>query len=133
MSVYQPKWHDWTPKEARVSTDKTDKSPSVSFVSASPGRSEDEFGVDDVANRHGGLLVKWGDAADSVAWFLGSQPPTEPFQLMPGVTILDPVRWWESLRDDVAAGPGTRRDRYGAVKNDLIRLYALFRKRGVVS
>ena len=57
MSVYQPKWLDWStadqsqgvistpPKKAQVGTDKTDKSllsplnpPFVSFVSSSPGR-----------------------------------------------------------------------------------------------
>ena len=44
---------------------------------------------------------------------------------MPGVTILDPPRWWESLRVDVAACPGVRRDYYGAVRDDLRRLHAL--------
>ena len=43
MSVYQPRWLDWSPKEAQPRTDKTDKSqfsplkpPFVSSVSASP-------------------------------------------------------------------------------------------------
>ena len=76
----------------------------------------------------GELLAKWGELAPVVEWFLASTPPSEPFQLMPGVTIMDPALWWESLRDDVAAGPRVRRDRYGAVKSDLTRLYEMTRR-----
>ena len=73
----------------------------------------------------GELLAKWGELAPVVEWFLASTPPSEPFQLMPGVTILAPTLWWKSLRMDIAAGPGTRRDRYGAVRGDLRRLHSL--------
>ncbi len=36
MSVFKSRWDDWKPDTGRCSTDKTDKSPSVSFVSAPP-------------------------------------------------------------------------------------------------
>ena len=67
----------------------------------------------------------WGELTPVVEWFLASTPPSEPFRLQPGVRITDPVRWWRGLAVDVAAGPGTRRDRYGAVRGDLRRLYTL--------
>ncbi len=35
MTAFRSRWHDWAPKEPISRTDKTDKSPSVSFVSSS--------------------------------------------------------------------------------------------------
>lgn len=75
---------------------------------------------------------QWGDAAAAVAWFLRSEPPSEPFVLRrnpierPFVTVLHPARYWRALRADVAAGPGRGRDAYGAVRADVLRLYELF-------
>ena len=74
---------------------------------------------------------EWGDAAEAVAWFLASEPPSEPFVLrrnpmgQPFVTVLHPARYWRALRADIAAGPGRGRDAYGAVKADVLRLYEL--------
>ncbi len=36
MTAFRSRWDDWTPKGPSPRTDKTDKSPSVSFVSSSP-------------------------------------------------------------------------------------------------
>ena len=74
---------------------------------------------------------QWGDAAAAVAWFLRSEPPSEPFVLRrnpmgrPFVTVLHPARYWRALKVDLAAGPGRGRDAYGAVRADVLRLYEL--------
>ena len=76
--------------------------------------------------------LQWGDAATAVAWFLRSEPPSEPFVLrrnpmgQPFVTVLHPARYWNALRADLAAGPGRGRDFYGAVRADVMRIYDLF-------
>ena len=69
----------------------------------------------------------------AVEWFMASAPPAAPFVMVwndqgtrPAVTITDPARFWRDLRTDIAVGPGIRRDTYGAVRNDLRRLYAMF-------
>ncbi|MCZ6664712.1 MAG: hypothetical protein O7B81_05355, partial [Gammaproteobacteria bacterium] len=80
------------------------------------------------ANR---IAARWGNLSSVVEWFLCSPPPAEQFKLRQGVTIRDPSRFWQSLRVDIAAGPGVRRDHYGAVKGDLLRIWQMFRPRAV--
>ena len=82
--------------------------------------------ADVIAALNARIAEQWGDAAEAVAWFLGSEPPSEPFELRPAVTVLRPATFWVYLRADIDAGPGTGRDTYGAVRNELRRLYALF-------
>jgi hypothetical protein len=59
MIAFRSQWLEWEPttgppkntlETPNQRTDKTDKSPSVSFVSASPRRSEGEFNENGVAN-----------------------------------------------------------------------------------
>ncbi len=64
-----------------------------------------------------------------IRWFLGTHPPTEPFELSRGVTVLRPALWWTATRRDIAAGPGCPRARYGALQQDLRRLAALLKKK----
>ena len=59
-----------------------------------------------------------------IAWFETATPPTEPFALCRGVTILDPARWWRSIEGDIGCGPSGPRARYGAVQGDLKKLHA---------
>ena len=46
----------------------------------------------------------WGDAAEAVAWFLASEPPSDPFVLrrnavgLPSITVLHPTWYWRALR-----------------------------------
>jgi hypothetical protein len=71
--------------------------------------------------------VKWdGFTREIIDWFLETAPPSEPFELSPGVTIADPSRWWAAIRSDIFAGPHGPRARYGAVQGDLRRLAGLF-------
>ena len=75
----------------------------------------------------GQASLRWGaETAALIAWFLGTPPPPEPFNLYPGVTVLRPDRFWESLKGDIAGGPGKARARPGAFQKDLRRLAELF-------
>ena len=73
-----------------------------------------------------GEAARWGEAARAVEWFLASESPAAPFQLKPGITILDPHRWRQSITADIAQGPSGPRARYGALQDDLKRLHAMF-------
>jgi hypothetical protein len=78
--------------------------------------------------------AEWGDeTAALVQWFLSTTPPARPFALYPGVWIAHPARWWESIRVDIADGPGKGRAYYGALEKDLRRLADLFGDRNVTS
>ena len=75
----------------------------------------------------GQASLRWGaETAALVAWFLGTPPPPEPFELYRGVTVLRPVLFWESLKGDIAGGPAVARARSGALQKDLRRLTELF-------
>ncbi len=84
------------------------------------------------ADAHTIALAEWGDAAEAVAWFLASEPPSEPFVPrrnavgLPSITVLHPARYWRAFRAALAAGPGRGRDAYGAVTADVLRIYELF-------
>ena len=67
------------------------------------------------------------ETAAHVRWFLTTPPPTETFELQKGVTVLDPARWWQAIRNDIAAGTAGPRARYGALQGDLRRVAGLFR------
>jgi len=52
MTVFQPKWRNWAPETPIQRTDSTDKSPSVSFVSASHRRFHGKTGDTGSAPNH---------------------------------------------------------------------------------
>ncbi len=60
-----------------------------------------------------------------IEWFLRTPPAPGPFNLYPGVTVLRPDRFWESLKGDIAGGPVVARARSGALQKDLRRLFEL--------
>ncbi len=67
-----------------------------------------------------------GEIAGLVRWFLTIHPPTEPFELSRGVTVIKPALWWTVMRRELVLGPqGTPRARTGALQQDLRRLAAL--------
>lgn len=75
----------------------------------------------------GQASLRWGaETAALIAWFLGTPPPLGPFELHQGVTVLRPDRFWESLKSDIATGPGKARAFTGALQKDLRRLSELF-------
>ena len=68
------------------------------------------------------------DDSRLIGWFECVAPPTEPFELGPGVTITDPARWWKRIAAEIAAGPGYPRARLGALQDDLSKLRAVLRR-----
>ena len=64
-----------------------------------------------------------------VEWFEHTPAPAQPFQLAPGVFVARPRHFWEALRRDIAAGPNGPRARTGALREDLLKLAALFKGR----
>ena len=149
MTAFTSRWLDWqpsnstegredggngsvrgttspTPETLIQRTDRTDKSPSVSFVSASPKRFQPEFGAvpGDGAFDESVLPSGWGDASALVEWFLTTEPPSQSLELCKGVVIANPALWWAALMRDIAEGPNGPRARYGAMQADLRRLAA---------
>jgi len=57
-----------------------------------------------------------------MAWFEGQPPPPVAFALHPGQQVIDPARFFESLRD----GPEGVRARSRALRDDLLRLWDLY-------
>ncbi len=75
------------------------------------------------------LAAEWdAEMLTLIRWFLGTHPPSAPFELSRGVTVLKPALWWTSLRRDLAAGPRGPRARYVALQQDLRRLAALMKR-----
>ncbi len=66
------------------------------------------------------------EIARLIKWFLNTLPPPEPFILYQGVRVSRPLDFWQSLKGDIAGGPGMARARLGAFQKDLRRLAQLF-------
>ena len=79
-----------------------------------------------VTERASRVASQWGDLAPIVKWFLNAEPPTAPIKLKQGITISNPQRWWADIAADIAAGPEGPRARYGALQDDLWRLWQMF-------
>ena len=61
-----------------------------------------------------------------IKWFLGMTPPPEPFMLYRGIRVSRPADFWQTLKGDIAGGPGMARACTGAFEKDLRRLADLF-------
>ncbi len=77
------------------------------------------------------LTAEWDDEMLAlIKWFLGTHPPTGPFEICRGVTVIKPALWWTVMRGELVLGPhGTPRGRTGALREDLLKLAALFKGR----
>ncbi len=76
------------------------------------------------------LSAEWdAEILSLIRWFLGTHPPTAPFELSKGIVVLKPALWWTATRRDIAAGPNGPRTRYGSLQQDLRRLAALMKKK----
>ena len=69
------------------------------------------------------------ETAALVEWFERTPAPAQPFRLAPGVFVARPAHFWDALRRDIAAGPSGPRSRTGALREDLLKLAALFKGR----
>ncbi len=141
MTAFRSEWLDWTPQTPFQQTDKTDERAFVGFVGSIPAHispPNDESGPPETPE--GTPLetpIQRTDKTDKryqwdaetgrlIEWFLRTPPPPKPFSLYPGVTVLRPDRFWESLKGDIAGGPAAARARSGALQKDLRRLIELF-------
>ena len=61
--------------------------------------------------------------ATLIKWFLDTTPPAQPFELQQAVVIARPGKYWEYLRQDIAAGPQRARGKTGAFQENLRQLY----------
>ena len=118
MMGFQSKWLAWEPPQTPIQrTDKTDKRAFVGSVSCMEGRLQGDPAQ----------FMGWsGEVAGHARWFMDAEPPREPFQLQPAVTVADPRRWWAAMCHDIKAGPGGARNHSGAVESDLARVAGLF-------
>ena len=69
------------------------------------------------------------EAAELVTWFqtAGESLPVEPFDLCSGCRVVEPARFYASLRTEIATGPTGTRARLGTLQVDLRRLRDLVR------
>ena len=170
MTMFQPKWHDWTPEppvhppqegnsgtfgtetgrgpqistreliqqqqqqqQSNVNTDFLDKRAPTDVDLDTRTRQGAKSAINkdmeggEQARRCPSISPAWGDEiAALISWFLGTPPPTKPFELYQGVTVMRPVHFWEYLKSDIATGPGKARACTGAFQKDLRRLAELF-------
>ena len=64
------------------------------------------------------------DAAELVTWFQANRDrlPVEPFDLCSGCRVVEPSRFYASLRSEIATGPTAPRAKLGTLQADLRRL-----------
>ena len=87
-------------------------------------RAAAELGADEKPNSR---PPAWDtETARLVDWFLGTEPPSEPFALYPHVHVARPEGYWHGMRANLRLGPGGPRARWGALQKDLRRLAELF-------
>ena len=69
------------------------------------------------------------EAAELVTWFqtAGESLPVEPFDLCSGCRVVEPARFYASLRTEIATGPTGTRAKLGTLQVDLRRLRDLVR------
>jgi len=64
------------------------------------------------------------DVQSLVDWFMIQGAPAEPFLLEPHLRVVDPGKFFESLRREIQTGPRGPRARLGALQWDLRNLKA---------
>ncbi len=95
------------------------------------GTGGDALGVPSSSDKEDFSEEDWdSETAELIHWFYGTHPPQKPFALTTGVVIAKPALWWTVMRRELALGPqGTPRGRTGALREDLLKLAALFKGR----
>ena len=70
------------------------------------------------------------DAAELIRWFRANRDrlPVEPFDLCSGCRVVEPARFYASLRSEIATGPTGPRGRLGTLQVDLRRLRNIVRR-----
>jgi len=69
------------------------------------------------------VKTAWTPEVESlVEWFILQEAPSEPFHLQPHLRVVDPCKFFSSLRQDIGKGPAGARAKYGALQDDLRKL-----------
>lgn len=72
--------------------------------------------------------LEWdAETRELIDWFVTAKLPADPFILMEGHQIVDPARWYSSLREEIDAGPSIPRGRTGALRMDLAALRSILK------
>lgn len=73
------------------------------------------------------IKKKHHDNIELVQWFLhATDLPKEPFKLNQAITVIDPGKFYESLRTEIELGDRSPRARFGALQNDLQALKQIY-------
>ena len=65
----------------------------------------------------------WPPEAQSfIKWFMELEAPSEPFYLEPHIHVIDPAKYFASLKREIESGPSCPRGRNGALFYDLNKL-----------
>ena len=80
------------------------------------------------------IAPNWDPATEElVSWFTDEgqhRIPRGPFDLAPWIRITNPMKFKSAVLADIAAGTSGPRHRYGALTDDLIRLWKLLHEDG---
>jgi hypothetical protein len=170
MTMFQPKWRDWTPEppvqppqegnsgtfgtesgrgaqtptrgvliqqqqhqQTNVSNDFLDKGAPAdvglhthTYRGAKGAKNKDTEGGEEAPQRSLPSPTWDAETAALIEWFNRTPPPSKPFELHQGVTVVRPAHFWEYLKGDIAAGPSVARAYMGTFQKDLRRLAVLF-------
>lgn len=66
------------------------------------------------------------ETARLIEWFRTAELPSGPFDLGPGIRVIEPEGYRHALLCDIAAGPDGPRARMGVLQDELARLRELF-------
>ena len=122
LEKLKKKTQDLPPEELK----ELKKAPSFSFCSSSQGGYPENRWYN-VENRPQ-TPPEWDtETAVLVRWFEVALLSASPFDLQPYIRIVNPTRFYRSLRIDIAAGPAGPRARTGAMQADLRRLRDVLR------
>lgn len=66
------------------------------------------------------------DVQSLIDWFMGLEPPAEPFHIEPHMKVIDPEKYFAKLRREIKTGPLGPRARTGALQWDLRNLKCIF-------
>jgi len=69
------------------------------------------------------MKTTWSPEVESlVEWFMLQEAPSQPFHLQPHLRVVDPCKFFSSLRQDIAKGPAGARAKFGTLQDDLRKL-----------
>lgn len=69
--------------------------------------------------------TEWtSDIQSLIDWFMKLEPPAESFYLEPHLRVIDPEKFFATLRREIETGPNSPRVRNGALLHDLKKIAA---------